>query len=746
MAGSKAKIISCLEVHRSNDLQEQMRLFYLKNVLKYIGSIYNEEMFGLLLGYLSMEIKENLLKDSLVFAKRMKLDVKFIEECYRDGSSDLRETLTDLFRKWQLRKKFQHVCTIELEKIRITEERLDDLLRKRLSEIQTMFTLADLDAEILLLYYHVETDGAVNELVDVVNSFLATKITRYVNNLSVAAIAMMLGVQKSRVHRTLQNSAPLVRFAILDSDRDITPEIMQYLEGFSDRPVLQNYFNRYEGAIIPLADHFVAAQDIEIMRELFIRRGTNQGVNILLYGAPGTGKTEFVRSFSHVMQADLYQVHAMNASEDSKNGQDGTAFRLRAFTACQHTVEKKNAVILIDEADSLLNAIPGLFLFKTTGDKGQINSLLDESAAYTIWITNYIDGMDESTRRRFNYAVKFDKMGLPQRKKLWQYKIREYGLEKIVKRETADAFAMRYEMNAGGIDMTLRNLAALHAGGGKQRFSLVQLEKLAESYQVLVTGKSRHQAYRLKPVDTYTLDGLNIDADMERVMTTIKHFNQAWQADPTALAVPNLNLFLYGPPGTGKTEFVKYAAQILGRKLIIKRASDLLSPWVGMSERQICDAFEQAMREEAILFFDEVDSLLFSRENAGRAWEVSQVNELLTNMENFTGIFIAATNFKETVDTASLRRFALKLKFDYLTASGVMIFYRRYFPSLVKTPISKAEERQLQSIEMLTPGDFKVVYQKYMFLEKEELNHDMIIDALNTEVETKNEKIRRIGF
>ncbi|TFG93904.1 MAG: hypothetical protein E4H13_15660, partial [Calditrichales bacterium] len=233
MAGSKAKIISCLEVHRSNDLQEQMRLFYLKNVLKYIGSIYNEEMFGLLLGYLSMEIKENLLKDSLVFAKRMKLDVKFIEECYRDGSSDLRETLTDLFRKWQLRKKFQHVCTIELEKIRITEERLDDLLRKRLSEIQTMFTLADLEAEILLLYYHVETDGAVNELVDVVNSFLATKITRYVNNLSVAAIAMMLGVQKSRVHRTLQNSAPLVRFAILDSDRDITPEIMQYLEGFS---------------------------------------------------------------------------------------------------------------------------------------------------------------------------------------------------------------------------------------------------------------------------------------------------------------------------------------------------------------------------------------------------------------------------------------------------------------------------------------------------------------------------------
>ncbi len=99
-----------------------------------------------------------------------------------------------------------------------------------------------------------------------------------------------------------------------------------------------------------------------------------------------------------------------------------------------------------------------------------------------------------------------------------------------------------------------------------------------------------------------------------------------------------------------------------------------MSPYIGVTEQLIREAFEQAEREHAILFIDEADSFLFTRENAGRSWELSQVNELLTNMENFNGMFIAATNFKEIIDSAALRRFSIKIKFDYLSAHGNQIF------------------------------------------------------------------------
>lgn len=58
----------------------------------------------------------------------------------------------------------------------------------------------------------------------------------------------------------------------------------------------------------------------------------------------------------------------------------------------------------------------------------------------------------------------------------------------------------------------------------------------------------------------------------------------------------SLNLLLYGPPGTGKTEFAKHIARTLGRNLIVRRASDLLGMYVGQTEAQIAQVFEEAGR------------------------------------------------------------------------------------------------------------------------------------------------------
>ena len=85
---------------------------------------------------------------------------------------------------------------------------------------------------------------------------------------------------------------------------------------------------------------------------------------------------------------------------------------------------------------------------------------------------------------------------------------------------------------------------------------------------------------------------------------------------------------------------------------MVRRASDLLSCWVGATEQNIARAFEEARKDDAVLLIDEADSFLQDRRGAGHSWEVTQVNEVLTQMENFEGVFIATT----TSSRRSIRR------------------------------------------------------------------------------------------
>ena len=206
-----------------------------------------------------------------------------------------------------------------------------------------------------------------------------------------------------------------------------------------------------------------------------------------------------------------------------------------------------------------------------------------------------------------------------------------------------------------------------------------------------------------------------------------------------------MNLLLSGAPGTGKTEFVKYLGAVLNTKVIIKMGSDLLNMYVGGTEQQIRQAFEEAEQEHAILFLDEIDGMLQSRGRAQRSWEVTQVNELLHQMENFNGIMVGATNFSTNLDPAVMRRFTFKLEFDDLDEAGKRLFFERMFQS----KLSEEEERKLAAVPRLAPGDFRTVRQSLFYLGGSISNDDRI-EALRRESESKQEhqstEKKRIGF
>jgi hypothetical protein len=286
MAVKKKKNMSSGNAETNNSTKDRL-LYYLKNALNSIGHIYEEEMLTLMLNFFSPEFKEKLFKDCVEYAGNTKLDVDYNVNSYQDGTCDLHETLTDLFRKWQIRKKFQIQCIKELknvDNISITE---NHSIKDQLMQLKAMFSLNDLETEILELFYLVETNSLVTKLVDVLNDYLAVKTTRYGSNLNEKTIAVMLNLRRLDVQKILKTSAPLVKFGILDNDREITDEIMAFLEGFNERPILQHYFSLYDGAVIALKHHFVKQQDIDILCELHRQRTKSQGINILLYESAG---------------------------------------------------------------------------------------------------------------------------------------------------------------------------------------------------------------------------------------------------------------------------------------------------------------------------------------------------------------------------------------------------------------------------------------------------------------------------
>ena len=197
------------------------------------------------------------------------------------------------------------------------------------------------------------------------------------------------------------------------------------------------------------------------------------------------------------------------------------------------------------------------------------------------------------------------------------------------------------------------------------------------------------------------------------------------------------SLCLQGPPGTGKSACVRYLADRLGLEVMQKRASDLMSPWVGETERKIAEAFREARDEEAFLVFDEADSLLADRRHAVRNWEVSQTNEMLTWMESHPLPFACTTNFADRLDAATLRRFVFKIALDYLAPDQAVSAFRGYFD--LDPP---AEVSQLAT---LTPGDFAVVRRKAEVLRCLD-DAALLARMLHEECEAKPDRRRPIGF
>jgi SpoVK/Ycf46/Vps4 family AAA+-type ATPase len=273
-------------------------------------------------------------------------------------------------------------------------------------------------------------------------------------------------------------------------------------------------------------------------------------------------------------------------------------------------------------------------------------------------------------------------------------------------------------------------VARLAAGGEPARARALVVQALDRSATLL---DQKRTPMRVALKTHYDLRFINADIDIGKVVTRLKGH-------------PHGTFCFYGPAGTGKTELARHIADEMGKPLLVRRASDLLSKWVGDTEHNIAKMFAEARQQEAILVLDEADSFLADRRGAQHRWEITQVNELLTQMEAFDGVFICTTNLMESLDPASLRRFAFKVKFDYLTADQRWDMFRQELVRLGGDELlATAWEHPMRRIDRLTPGDFAVAARQAELLGAAPTARELY-EQLRKECEAKGDGARTIGF
>ena len=231
--------------------------------------------------------------------------------------------------------------------------------------------------------------------------------------------------------------------------------------------------------------------------------------------------------------------------------------------------------------------------------------------------------------------------------------------------------------------------------------------------------------------DLYNIANLNTNADLQQISEQLRKH-------------PSARLCLYGPPGTGKTAFGHWLAAEIDAPLYLKKASDLLSPYVGMTEKLISQAFQEAKEEDAILMIDEVDSFLQDRTQSKNSWEVTGINEMLTQIESYPGIMIATTNLLGRLDSASLRRFDLKLEFRFLQPVQLRRLLSAHCRNLKLLPPTSQDLVMVESIETATPGDFATVARQHRF--QPFRNAQALVLAVISESDHQITRSRKIGF
>lgn len=639
-------------------------------------------------------------------------------------------------------------------------------LARNIARLGKILSLSEVEKTLLGFFTQMSISKQLQEICDdrIVGSMNGKTLPR--------CLAAILDLPQRDIAKSLSNNAPLLKSGIIEigrrhrsaefelNDLEVTAHLATALldRHNSEQDLLAALFRRSPAATLTKNDFPHAEKEFALARDYLetARKSNSRGVNILIYGMPGTGKTEMARAVCDELGLNLYETPIEDEDSDPMKGDE----RIRSCMLAQCLLARRgDTVLLFDEIEDVFPEsfrslafffFGGLHGARDNGKKAWTNHLLENNPIPTFWVSNKAGQIDPAFIRRFDVVLRLHPPGPKVRRRMLDSMLD--GVE--VSETWLDRMATNRDLTPAHIARAAKVVKALSESekpkqrgkrsakkGQTARHAVLSKATPESVLETLFTNTLEAQGRRLNPMTpapmltAYDPDLLNADADLSALAQGI-------------VANPKGRLCFYGPPGTGKTAFAHHLASCMGNPIIVRQMADLLSCFVGETEQNIAAMFHEAKRERAVLLLDEADGLLGERGGASHSWEITQTNQVLTSMENFDGVFIASTNLMKHLDQASLRRFDFKIAFSYLKPSQTWEMFRQTLKKQgLKLSAKEADSMQqrLRRIDNLTPGDFNTVLRKQRLLGGFSTARQLLA-ALEQEAKLKPGANKTIGF
>lgn len=606
----------------------------------------------------------------------------------------------------------------------------DEEMRKNAEALCASLGLNIVEADIL----HFSVMAKINPLLEVAIAMNGIQTARSLERL----FSVCLGLPEANVRNALLPSGALSMSGLLwldtNGNYDFSNKV-ELLKGLVDElhihhddpaNIFRNIICKSYGPKLSQADYPQLAQEISLLRRYLasVISKNLKGVNVLLHGEPGTGKTEFARMLAFECGIELYEVSTGDRLDRPMEPME----RLRAYWLGQTLCKRKSyTAILFDEVEDVfcVNRPSPRDEGNRSGKKGWFNHVLENNPVPAIWVTNFIGDLDPAYLRRFDFVLEINVPPQSVREKILSSYLADLPVSAVWKKQMAEHQALVPAI----VERAAKVVRAIGQPYGEEHTEQSLEKVIGNTLEAM--GYRRPKMPGSLPITRYRLDVLNTDQDVASLCNGLAQHRQA-------------RICLFGPPGTGKTAFGRHVAELLDMPLLAKRASDIIEPYVGMTERNMARIFRQAREENAVLMLDEADTFLQDRQNAHHSWEISAVNEMLTQMESYGGVFIASTNFMTALDNASFRRFDVKLKFDFLRPEQAWTMFLDLAQECGMTSCEHVRKR-IQKLNALTPGDFAAVSRRLRLVIAD--SPDDLVAMIESECYAKPDgRQRTIGF